>query len=142
MSEPLFFEQTFPLDAKKIITPVRIEDIGSNRFFEGEALWDTGSERTVIAECVAKTLKLDTLPFGQVTTHIGEADVQIGAVLVFPGNVRRFVPVISAVMGGEERSCDCIIGMDVIRQGDFSLCRKGDTQLFRFCFGSKFKQRK
>lgn len=81
MSETLFFEQTFPLDAKKIITPVRIEDIGSNRFFEGEALWDTGSERTVIAECVAKTLKLDTLPFGQVTTPIGEADVQIGAVL-------------------------------------------------------------
>ena len=137
-----FYEQQFPADVTMIVTPVRIEDVGGTRFFEGEALWDTGSQRTVIAECVAKTLKLDTLPFGRMDTPAGETNVQMGAVLVFPGNVKRFVPVITGVMGGAYRKHDCIIGMDVIRRGDLTLRHDGEMLVFRFDFGDNFKQRR
>ena len=136
-----FFEQRFSADVKQIVTPVRIEDIGGTRYFEGEALWDTGSERSVIAECVAKTLKLDTLPFGRIDTPAGEADIDMGAILVFPGNVRRFVTIITGVMGGAYRKHDCIIGMDIIRRGDFTLRHEGDSIVFRFNFGVEFKRR-
>ncbi len=137
-----FYEERFPADVGEIVTPVRIEDVGGTRFFEGVALWDTGAELTMIASCVAETLKLDTLPFGEIQTPIGSEGVKMGAVLVFPGNVRQFVPVITGVMGGAYRKYDCIIGMNIIRRGDLSLRHDGDELVFRFDFGDKFKVRK
>lgn len=137
-----FYEQRFPSDVKKIVTPVRIENMEGSRYFEGDALWDTGSEITTIASCVADALRLDTLPGGQVQTPAGDFGVYVGAVLVFPGNVKRFVSVITGVMGGAYRKHDCIIGMDIIRRGDLMLRHEGNELVFRFDFGEKFKERK
>jgi len=137
-----FIEQRLGDMAEKIVTPVRVEDIEGRRFFEGTALWDTGAACTCIAKCVADALKLDTLPFGQMVTPIGVKPCDVGAILVFPGNVRRFIPMHTMVMEGAQRECDVIIGMDVIRRGDVSLYHDGEELVFRFDFGKKFKFRK
>ena len=89
-------------------------------------MWDTGAEITTVPSCVAETLRLDTLPGGLMQTPTGDTPANVGAVLVFPGNVKRFVPVVTAVLGGANRKFDCIIGMDVIRQGDMMLLHDGE----------------
>ena len=137
-----FYEQRFPAEIKKIVTPVRIENLGGTRFFEGVAMWDTGAEITTVPSCVAETLRLDTLPGGLMQTPTGDTPANVGAVLVFPGNVKRFVPVVTAVLGGANRKFDCIIGMDVIRQGDMMLLHDGEELVFRFNFGEKFSERR
>lgn len=137
-----YIEQRVGANAEAIVIPVRIENIGSTRHFEGSALWDTGAARTTIAQCVADTLQLDTLPFGLMNTPAGSVPCNVGAVLVFPGNVKRFVPVATSVMNGARRACDVIIGMDVIRRGDMILRHEGDSLIFRFDFGKEFSTRK
>lgn len=142
-----YIEYSFGAGETKIITPVRIEDFGSTRFFEGLALWDTGAERSVINASVADVLELDTLPFGTMVSATGEENVGVGATLVFPGNVKKFVSLVTMVrlgcQDGGRREFDCILGMDLITTGKFSV--EGDGKggfVFRFVFGKGFKCRK
>lgn len=142
-----FIEYSFEAGETKIITPVRIEDMGSTRFFKGLALWDTGAEKSVINASVADALELDTLPFGMMVTATGEEKVGVGATLVFPGNVRRFMSLVTMVrlgcQDGGHREYDCVLGMDVISAGGFSVVGDGKGGfVFRFVFGKGFKCRR
>ena len=134
-----YYEQAFPEWTGRIVTPVRISDLGGEHTFEGKALWDTGAEVSVISECVAKACRLQDLLTGDQVRDLTETkEVKTGVVLVFPGNVRKFVPLGVAVMGDLNRDVDIILGMDLIGRGDFSLIRKEGMLYMRFVFGEKF----
>lgn len=131
--------QRFPEWSGRIVTPVRVTDIGREHSFEGSALWDTGAEGSVMSRCVAEACRLQDFVSGaSIRDMTEEKNAVVGVVLVFPGDVRKFVPLHVAVLDDLNRDVDVIIGMDLICRGDFSLTRKDGMLEMRFVFGEKF----
>lgn len=133
------YRQQLPLWTARLISPVHVSDIGSAYSFDGKALWDTGAEVSVISRCVAEACRLkDFLLKGSVRDLTEEKEVKIGVVLVFPGNVRKYVPLSVAVLDDMHRDVDVILGMDIISRGNFSLNRHPEHLEFSFTFGPDF----
>ena len=133
------FTQTFPIWADRLVSPVRVSDLARNRQFEGRMLWDTGAQMSVISKCVAEACRLKTIPAGTTGTLMSaQEQAWLGVVLVFPGDIRKFVPLRSVVMDDLHTDVDVILGMDVIGRGDFSLKRAGEALQLKFVFGEDF----
>ena len=139
MGKIVEYVQTFPEWTGRIITPVHVTDLGGEYSFEGKAMWDTGSEISVISDCVARACRLqDFLTGNKLRDMTEEKDVKLGVVLMFPGGVRKYVPLSVAVLDDMNRDVDVILGMDLIARGDFSLKRKGEALQMKFVFGEQF----
>lgn len=133
------YTKDFPEWTGRIVTPVQVSDLGRRHSFSGTALWDTGAEISVISDCVAKACRLQDFITGNRIQHFeDEREVKLGVVLVFPGDIRKFIPLSVAVLDGANRDVDVVLGMDIIGRGDFSLTRKGETLQMKFVFGDKF----
>lgn len=139
MGKIVEYVHNFPEWAGRIVTPVHVTDIGGEYSFDGKALWDTGSEISVISDCVAKACRLQDFLLGNKIQDMTEAkDVKLGVVLMFPGGIRKYVPLSVAVLDKMNRDVDVILGMDLIGRGDFSLTRKGEALQMKFVFGEQF----
>ncbi len=96
-----------------------------------EAIWDTGASRSAIASSVVSKLNMAPISFAQVSTAGGivKAPVYILNV-VLPNNV-----IISNLQVTELKdlnSCDMLLGMDVISQGDFAVTHFEGKACFSF----------
>ena len=95
------------------------------------AIWDTGATRSVISQSVVDTCGLESIGVETVYHAQGEAhDVPAFLVNVgLPNNVR--FPGLRVTLG-ELGDADVLIGMDIIKAGDFAVTHRGGTTKFSF----------
>lgn len=133
------YKQSYPEFAGRLTSPVKVSDFSGEHSFQGKLLWDTGAEISVISKCVAEACRIDTIPAGTMRSLVYEpSEMRYGVVLMFPGDIRKFVPMQAAVLNEMYTDIDVILGMDVIGRGDFALIRKEGMLELRFAFGKDF----
>ena len=94
-------------------------------------LWDTGASRSSIDKRVADELKLIPVGMGKISTANGQVSVNTYFVdLTLPNHVTiQNVLVTGADLGSD---IDLLIGMDIIRHGDFTITNTNNSTTFSF----------
>lgn len=96
-----------------------------------DAVWDTGATNTAIASTVVQKLGLQPITFVPVGTGGGQVIAPVHLInIVLPNNV--IVPNIQVTELQDLNSCDVLIGMDIIAQGDFAITHAGGKACFSF----------
>lgn len=94
------------------------------------AIWDTGATHSVITEDVFNRLKLSPIDTTLVHGVNSEKEVPVTLVNIVLPN-RLLIPnwrvTVCDITG-----CDMLIGMDIIRNGDFSISNGNNETLFSF----------
>ncbi|WP_347292464.1 retropepsin-like aspartic protease [uncultured Brachyspira sp.] len=132
----LSFKQEYQGFAKEIISDVKIVNPLTKEEREYKALWDTGATHTVITPKVLQELNLAIV---DKTTIIGvnskNENIPVALfdlLLVFGINISiEKIRGAVCIIGG---NADILIGMDIIRFGDFSISNGGGKTLFSFAF--------
>ena len=94
------------------------------------ALWDTGATNSVITDKVARELGLIPTGFTKCYDASGEKIVATYVVnILLPNSV--LMPIMT-VTEGNLNGMDVLIGMDIISNGDFSICNKDGKTCFSF----------
>jgi len=89
------------------------------------AMWDTGALYSVVSRRVVEKLALAPIDRGIAYTVQGSYDTSIYLLdLMLPN---RMLVKALRVSGGDFDDCDMLIGMDVIRLGDFSVTNLRNT---------------
>jgi hypothetical protein len=99
------------------------------------ALWDTGSTSTVISDKIVKELNLKQVTVANSTGVHGSKQVNVYLIdLYLPNRVRFLGLNVTEAKAENLIDCDVLIGMDVIRKGDFAISNfKGKTTFsFRY----------
>jgi hypothetical protein len=86
---------------------------------EIKAIWDTGASASVISDETVAALGLTPTGMTRASTANGECDVYTYLLSLFLPN-QVCVPALK-VSGGTLKDFDMLIGMDVIRSGDFAV---------------------
>jgi gag-polyprotein putative aspartyl protease len=95
------------------------------------AIWDTGATATAISKKVVDNLALIPISFTKVGTGGGEVIAPVHLVnIILPNNV--IIQNIQVTQLDELNSCDILIGMDIISQGDFALTHFNGKACFSF----------
>ena len=90
-------------------------------FFEGKGLWDTGATNTLITQKVVDKLGLKQTGTAYVNTANESAVLTSTYTIdIFIKGMDKRIPVI-VTLGKVSDSIDCLIGMDVICLGDFTI---------------------
>ena len=117
--------------SKQIITDVEISDIHNNNKIKVEALWDTGSNVTIIRNDVAGRLGIKPVGSGYMDTisdkKVASDVYKINLFLTYHIEILKI-----KVVTGEPKSCDMLIGMDIISQGDFAISNHNGKTTFIF----------
>lgn len=119
---------------RALVTPVEFtlpsDKTNKTKF---QAIWDTGATSSVISQAVVTALNLKPIGIAFVNTPSAQnvqtteylVDVHLYDGRVCVSNVR----VTLGIIGG---GADCLIGMDIITLGDFSLTNVNGTSTFSF----------
>lgn len=95
------------------------------------AVWDTGATNTAVASSVVAKLGSKPITFAPVGTGGGEVNAPVHLLnIMLPNNV--IVPNIAVTELKDLRSCDILIGMDIIARGDFAITHVGGKACFSF----------
>ena len=94
------------------------------------ALWDTGATTSVISPNVATALGLTPITFSQIHHANGSSTVPVHYVNILLPN-RIGVPVLK-VTECALNGADVLIGMDIIKRGDFAITHKDGNTVFSF----------
>ncbi|HBP90867.1 MAG TPA: hypothetical protein DD706_24635 [Nitrospiraceae bacterium] len=94
------------------------------------AIWDTGATNTVITKKVASDLGLKPSGIAEVTGVHGRCQVHTYLINVYLPNGVAFSAV--KVSEGEFVGGDVLIGMDIIRSGDFAITNFDKKTVFTF----------
>ena len=107
--------------------------------FNTSVIWDTGASSTVITQEVVNELKLKQTGVEIVNTarETGIVTPSFGIELSCGTNLRLFI--LRAVLGKIKSGIDCLIGMDVIRMGDFSITNYESQPCMSFRIPSKHR---
>lgn len=114
-----------------ITSDVRDTNIVIDETKEWNALWDTGASCTSISKKVIKELGLK--PTGKHKTSTASEEI-----LANEYNINLAIPKcvkatdLSVIENNVEDKFDCIIGMDIIGTGDFSITNKDEHTTFSF----------
>lgn len=114
-----------------ITSDVRDTDIVIDETKEWNALWDTGASCTSISKKVIKELGLK--PTGKHKANTASEEI-----LTNEYNINLTIPKcveatgLSVIENNIEDKFDCIIGMDIIRTGDFSITNRDEHTTFSF----------
>ena len=105
------------------------KSIDANKKWRG--LWDTGASKSSIDKRVADELNLIPVGKGMISTANGVVSVNTYFVnLTLPNHVTiKNVLVTGADLGND---IDVLIGMDIIRHGDFSITNANSSTTFSF----------
>lgn len=103
--------------------------IDKNKHWKG--LWDTGASRSSIDKRIADELKLIPVGMSKISTANGIISVNTYFVdLTLPNHVTiQNVLVTGADLG---KDIDLLIGMDIIRHGDFIITNTNNSTTFSF----------
>ena len=103
--------------------------IDLNKIWQG--LWDTGASRTSIDKRIAKELGL--IPVGKGTISTANGTMSVNTYFINLTLINRVtitdILVAEADLGSE---IDLLIGMDIIRHGDFSITNTNGATTFSF----------
>ena len=94
------------------------------------AIWDTGATSCVVSKKVVDECGLIPVGFAQVHYANGVSVSPVYRVSLFLPNGLSFAAM--HVTRGEPHGCDVLIGMDVIRSGDFAVSRHPTGTMFSF----------
>jgi len=102
-------------------SPIKIsllDDISKS--YETRGIWDTGATNTVISQKVVEVLELKPSGIAEVNTA-SETGLRRDTYItdIFLGNLR--IRGVEVTVGKILQSIDCLIGMDIITLGDFSV---------------------
>lgn len=130
MDEPLsVFTERYLTLQNKIINSVAIINPKTNKVMPAKAQWDTGATGT----CVSKELadRLDLIPLGMQQIHtpsgIGTVKQYRAHIVLNNEVVIQNTTVLDSEIGAQ--GIDILIGMDIIRLGDFAISNyNGQTQ--------------
>ena len=131
------FTIRLPGNAEEITTDVTIyESLGKQPTFKErcasyKAVWDTGATGSVISKKVVKELQLQPVGRTRVIQVKDEDHSDLHQVHILLPNHLIF-PNIQATVG-DDFGCDLLIGMDIIRQGNFSISFDLLNMVFSFC---------
>jgi len=93
-----------------------------------QAIWDTGATNTVISQNVVDALNLKPITFTYVNT-VSQQNVLTPVFLVdvhlYDG--RLCIKDVNVTLGDISGGADCLIGMDIITLGDFSITNVNQT---------------
>jgi hypothetical protein len=98
---------------------------------EYTAIWDTGATGTVITEKVVQDCGLKPVSITQVHTSGGERNCAVYFVSVYLPN-KVVVPQLRVTEGILFGPAEILIGMDIIRLGDFAITNKNKKTVFTF----------
>ena len=111
-----------------------LHERGAAQAFPCDAIWDTGATASVISDRVALRLGLTAVNYVFIETANGVCEVPSYIIDIrLPDG--HAIERINAT-GTELESCDALIGMDVITQGDFLITNAPNTR-FEFRIPSK-----
>ena len=126
------FTCTFSRLASRIVTPVTLFNPATGEAFETQALWDTGASSSAISTVAAEFLQLKKV--GKVVTNGIYKSRKVNRYFVqarLSGDIRMML-LVSAFESDFLDGIDCIIGMDVILEGDFAISSGDDKVTFTF----------
>jgi hypothetical protein len=105
-------------------------------FFETTALWDTGASKSVITKATANSL--DLTPTGEIQLqHAGGSDlVNTYVVNFFLPNKVGIAGIVVCECKDLSNNVGAIIGMDIIRMGDFSITNVNKQTMMSYRFPS------
>ena len=118
-----------------IFPPVSEEEIDNAENISVNAIWDTGATRTCIHPKVAKQLKLS--PVGQAVMKTAGKTCSTYTYLaniILPNRLLITTVLLTAL--DEEAEPECLIGMDIIGMGDFSVSSFEGNSCFTFRYPS------
>ena len=118
--------------ARQLKNDIRVQTMpeADPNHFDCEGLWDTGATGSVITQKVVDALGLS--PHTQTITHGIHGPKQTPVYLItviLPSNVA--VPDMEVTLG-ELGDFDVLLGMDVIRHGDFAITNAGGKTIWSF----------
>lgn len=126
------FTCTLPRLANRIVTPVTLFNPVTGKTFEARALWDTGASCSAISTVAAEFLQLKKV--GKIVANgiyksrkVNQYFVQVR----LSGDIRMML-LVSAFESDILAGIDCIIGMDVILEGDLAISSGDDKVTFTF----------
>lgn len=99
-------------------------------------IWDTGATNTVISTTIVNDYQLKPIDVAKVHHAGGTSLCNVYWIsLKLPNDV--IIPTISVTEGGfEEEEYNILIGMDIIRLGDFAVTNKHNKTVFSFRYPS------
>jgi hypothetical protein len=119
-----------PADAERIITPLVIFPV-KGKPFPVCALWDTGSTNCCINANLAREKSLVAVGTADLFGHKGRSENPVYPLdLLLADGI--MIPHVFAAGITTSESFDFIIGMNIIRLGDFSLIHKENKMMFIF----------
>jgi hypothetical protein len=96
-----------------------------------EAVWDTGATNTAVASTVIAKLGSKPITFIPVGTGGGSVNAPVHLLnIALPNNV--IVSNVAVTELKDLNSCDVLIGMDIIAQGDFVITHVSSKACFSF----------
>lgn len=133
------FRQMFPSSCRRIITPVRLLNTVAKREVLVNAIWDTGSTFSFIDEETIKYLRLPLTGYTQTMIGAtGKFSANTVVTVAFPGDTSHAIVVEMCSAPYFPNGCACIIGMDIISQGNLSLQYGKEDLVFTFQFSDQF----
>ena len=102
--------------------------------FAFNGLWDTGATNSVITQDVAT--KLELIPEGTSTVFHAQGSTVVPKYFVNLGLPNGVEIVGVQVSQGDLKSCDLLIGMDIINLGDFAITNKDGVTMLSFIMPS------
>jgi len=122
------FVTRFPVIVNEIKTKISVlpyrED--ASKSLDVAGLWDTGAMFSVVSRRVAEMLHLEAVDLKRAYTANGWYETPVYRVdVILPNGVRVAGLHVSR---GELMVCDMLIGMDVIRHGDFMITNGAQTE--------------
>ena len=131
-SPHLAFSVKYKGIARELVSESEIINPLNNQRKKYKAIWDTGATHTAITPKVLKELSLTIV---DTTTIVGvnskTEDIQVALFnLLLPLNIEiKNVRGAVCIIGGDT---DILIGMDIIKFGDFAISNGGGQTLFSF----------
>lgn len=127
---------TYRFDGIKdeIITEVKVKNALSAEMITTKGLWDTGAQNSAITRAAAGKLKLKPISKANIRGIHGTKEVNVYLIQIFLNNPNIAVP--SLVTECEELSndgsVDLLLGMNVIKQGDFVVSNHNNRTMMTF----------
>jgi len=134
------FTISYDKSVSKLVTPVSVlpvatvDKLSCNKPVEVEALWDTGATSTCIKPALFERLNLRLLGSDNRTTLTGiGGNVKAGLTLVNLLLTSKFgIEFCPVYVLDFPSSTDVLIGMDIIKMGDFVVCNADSKTSFSF----------
>ena len=134
------FTASYSEPVSELITPISILPIlaagreSRSSPVEVQALWDTGATVTCMKPTLFERLKLRPLDTTNSEVFVGvggevTANLTLVNLLLAPNFEIEFCPIYVLVFPGDT---DLLIGMDIIRMGDFAVCNAENKTSFSF----------